>query len=112
MANVHVLDHPLIQHKLAILRNKKTSVKEFRELVGESVWLYPQNEVFHDLASAAHHHAMDVRYEVSEAHPLDIDSENPGIRFVESDGSSQVVRARYVVGADGSRSVCRNAIPA
>ena len=35
MANVHVLDHPLIQHKLAILRNKDTGVKEFRELVGE-----------------------------------------------------------------------------
>ncbi len=35
MATVHVLDHPLIQHKLAILRNKDTSVKEFRELVGE-----------------------------------------------------------------------------
>ena len=35
MANVHVLDHPLIQHKLAILRNKKTSVKEFRELINE-----------------------------------------------------------------------------
>ena len=35
MANVHVLDHPLIQHKLAVLRNKNTSVKEFRELVGE-----------------------------------------------------------------------------
>ena len=35
MSNVHVLDHPLIQHKLAILRNKETSVKEFRELVGE-----------------------------------------------------------------------------
>ncbi len=32
---VHVLEHPLIQHKLAILRNKNTSVKEFRELVGE-----------------------------------------------------------------------------
>ena len=35
MANVHVLDHPLIQHKLAILRNKNTSVKEFRELISE-----------------------------------------------------------------------------
>ncbi len=35
MANVHVLDHPLIQHKLAILRNKNTGVKEFRELVSE-----------------------------------------------------------------------------
>ena len=35
MDNVHVLNHPLIQHKLAILRSKETPVKEFRELVGE-----------------------------------------------------------------------------
>ena len=35
MSNVHILDHPLIQHKLAILRNKNTPVKEFRELIGE-----------------------------------------------------------------------------
>ena len=35
MANVHVLEHPLIQHKLSVLRNKNTSVKEFRELVNE-----------------------------------------------------------------------------
>ena len=35
MANVHILDHPLIQHKLAILRNENTGVKEFRELIGE-----------------------------------------------------------------------------
>ena len=35
MAEVHVLDHPLIQHKLAILRSKDTPVKEVRELVGE-----------------------------------------------------------------------------
>ena len=35
MANVHIMDHPLIHHKLAVLRNKETSVKEFRELVNE-----------------------------------------------------------------------------
>ena len=35
MANVHVLDHPLIQHKLAILRDKNTGTKEFRALVSE-----------------------------------------------------------------------------
>ena len=35
MGTVHVFDHPLIAHKLAILRNKKTGVKEFRELVSE-----------------------------------------------------------------------------
>jgi len=35
MSELHVYDHPLIQHKLSILRDKNTSVKEFRELVGE-----------------------------------------------------------------------------
>ena len=30
-----ILDHPLIQHKLSLLRNKNTGSKEFRELVGE-----------------------------------------------------------------------------
>ena len=35
MANVHVIDHPLIHHKLAVMRSKDTSVKEFRELVSE-----------------------------------------------------------------------------
>ncbi len=35
MSKVYVFDHPLIQHKLSILRDSETSVKEFRELVGE-----------------------------------------------------------------------------
>ena len=35
MGKVVVLDHPLIQHKLAILRNEKTGVKEFREMISE-----------------------------------------------------------------------------
>ena len=35
MSTVYELDHPLIQHKLAILRNQDTGVKEFRELISE-----------------------------------------------------------------------------
>ena len=35
MSELHVYDHPLIQHKLSILRDKNTSVKEFREIVSE-----------------------------------------------------------------------------
>ena len=35
MGKVHVLNHPLLQHKLSILRDKNTGVKEFREAVGE-----------------------------------------------------------------------------
>lgn len=35
MKNVTELNHPLITHKLAILRDKKTGTKEFRELIEE-----------------------------------------------------------------------------
>jgi len=39
MSKVCVFDHPLIQHKLSILRDKSTSVKEFRELISEIAML-------------------------------------------------------------------------
>lgn len=35
MEKVHVLNHPLLQHKLSILRDANTGVKEFREIVSE-----------------------------------------------------------------------------
>jgi uracil phosphoribosyltransferase len=39
MKNVFVLDHPLIQHKVALLRDKNTGSKEFREVVKELAML-------------------------------------------------------------------------
>lgn len=33
--NVFIFDHPLIRHKVAILRDEKTGMKEFRELIEE-----------------------------------------------------------------------------
>ena len=35
MAKVFIMDHPLVHHKLAVMRSKETPVKEFRELVNE-----------------------------------------------------------------------------
>ncbi len=35
MPNVTVLDHPLVKHKLTILRDKNTTTNEFRQIVGE-----------------------------------------------------------------------------
>lgn len=48
MSKVHVIDHPLVQHKLTIIRNKETGAKEFRELVNE-VALLMAYEVTRDL---------------------------------------------------------------
>lgn len=39
MSKVHVYDHPLILHKLSIIRDENTSVKEFREIIGEIAML-------------------------------------------------------------------------
>ena len=35
MSTVHVIDHPMIQHKLTIMRKKETGSKDFRELLKE-----------------------------------------------------------------------------
>jgi len=48
MGRVHVLDHPLIQHKLSLIRDKETGAKEFRELVSE-IALLMAYEVTRDL---------------------------------------------------------------
>ena len=58
MANVHILDHPLIQHKLTIIRDKETGTKTFREVVNEIARL--------------------MAYEVSRQMPLeDVEIETP-----------------------------------
>lgn len=39
MSDVYIMDHPLIQHKIGIMRDKSTSTKEFRDLVSEVAML-------------------------------------------------------------------------
>ena len=39
MSKLHILDHPLITHKLSIMRNKRTGSKDFRELLDEIAML-------------------------------------------------------------------------
>ncbi|MDO9200634.1 MAG: uracil phosphoribosyltransferase, partial [Hydrogenophaga sp.] len=35
MSNVHVIDHPLVQHKLTLMRRKDASTNSFRRLLNE-----------------------------------------------------------------------------
>ncbi len=48
MANITIFDHPLIQHKISILRNKDTDRKTFRELVDE-ITMFMCYEALRDL---------------------------------------------------------------
>jgi p-hydroxybenzoate 3-monooxygenase len=64
---------------------------DFQGLVGESAWLYPQTDVFIDLASARERDAADVRFGVSDTQIEDVTAARPRIRFTDADGVRQVV---------------------
>lgn len=85
---------------------------DFQALVGESVWLYPQNDVFIDLADARERDGGDVRFGIRDTEVVDITTSRPGIRFTNAAGAGQEIRCDFLVGADGSRSVCRMRVPA
>ena len=84
---------------------------DFRTLTGASVWLYPQTDVFIDLADARARDGGDVRFGISGTEVVDVTGSRPGIRFTDADGTDQEVRCSYLVGADGSRSICRHEVP-
>jgi uracil phosphoribosyltransferase len=48
-ANVHLVDHPLVQHKLSLMRNKEASTNSFRRLLNELAMLMTY-EVTRDVA--------------------------------------------------------------
>ena len=52
MGMVHTFDHPLIQHKLSLMRDKNTGAKEFRELL-EEISMLMVYEVTRDLPTEA-----------------------------------------------------------
>ena len=84
---------------------------DFQETVGASVWLYPQTDVFIDLADARRRDGGDVRFGVSDTEVFDIETDRPQVHFTDAEGIQHEIRASIVVGADGSRSKCRFLIP-
>ena len=84
---------------------------DFEDLVGESVWLYPQNEVFVDLAAARERDGGEVYFSVSDTEVLDLTSDTPKIRFTDAGGVVREIHAEILVGADGSGGICKWAIP-
>lgn len=84
---------------------------DFQDAVGQSVWLYPQNEVFWDLAQARERDGGQIFWSVADTAVHDVETETPRVSFTDASGQCREIRARILVGADGSRSVCRTAIP-
>ncbi|WP_111767061.1 4-hydroxybenzoate 3-monooxygenase [Nakamurella deserti] len=83
---------------------------DFTALAGTSVWLYPQTDVFLDLADAADRDGGDVRFGVADTEVTDV-LDRPRMAFTDADGVRREISCDYVVGADGSRGVTRHLFP-
>lgn len=83
---------------------------DFKGLVGESAWLYPQTDVFIDLADARERDGADVRFGITSTEVFEVTGDRPLIVYTDAEGQHQI-RCDYLVGADGSRSVCRQQMP-
>lgn len=78
---------------------------DFERLVGTSVWLYPQTDVFVDLHAARTRDGGDLRYGVRGTAVSDV-LDQPRVTYSDDSGEHEII-ADIVVGADGSRSICR-----
>jgi p-hydroxybenzoate 3-monooxygenase len=83
---------------------------DFAELVGRGVWLYPQHEVLKDLIAVRLGKGQDLRFGVTALRVEDAASDRPRLIATDADGSPLEIEADFVVGADGSRSVVREAV--
>jgi p-hydroxybenzoate 3-monooxygenase len=100
------------QHEGIELRFRGESHRiHFQDLVGASVWLYPQTDVFADLVDARTRDGGDVRFGVSGSRVLDPLTDRPGLAFTDIDGRPWELRCEVLVGADGSRSMTRHELP-
>ena len=97
-------------HRAGVRRGAATGSTSARSS-GASCQLYPQTEVFKDLADAHAREGRDVRFGVRDVSVVDIATPRPGVLFTDADGVSHELRCDYLVGADGSRSTCRLAVP-
>ena len=59
---------------------------DFQDLVGASIWLYPQTDVFIDLADARERDGGDVRFGVADARSR-TSTGRPVIRYTDADGA-------------------------
>ncbi|WP_395729576.1 4-hydroxybenzoate 3-monooxygenase [Nakamurella sp.] len=84
---------------------------DFTDLVGEAVWLYPQNEVFVDLAAARERDGGQVYWSVTDTAVRDQTTDTPTITFTGADGRAREIHCDILVGADGSHGVSKWSIP-
>lgn len=92
MSRTHILDHPLINHKISLLRDERTGTRDFRLIVDEIATLMSY-EVFSDLATEN----VDIRTPIGEANVPMLKGRKPAIVPILRAGLGMVNGLLYVM---------------
>jgi p-hydroxybenzoate 3-monooxygenase len=100
-----------VRHEAVIFRfDGENHRLDFAELVGQAVWVYPQTEVWKDLADARARSGGDIRY-LSKVTSLANVTTTPTIHVRDHEGRSGQIQCDILVGADGSHGLCKKVVP-
>lgn len=83
---------------------------DIESLTGNLVTVYGQTEVTKDLFKKRNEEGQIFHFNVENVQPVNLKSDSPSVLF-EIDGEKYEVSCDFVVGCDGSHSVCRSVIP-
>ncbi len=99
----------LIHHGIELRFNGRGHRIDFADLTGESIAIYPQQEVVKDLTDARLAAGGQVIFEVEDVAVEGFEASNPKIRF-RKDGIAQEIDCDFIAGCDGFHGICRPAI--
>jgi 4-hydroxybenzoate 3-monooxygenase len=83
---------------------------DFRELTGQSIVVYGQNEVIEDYIEAREASARPLNFEVSDVRVEDITTNRPKVHY-RKEGADHEIVCDFIAGCDGFHGICRLAIP-
>jgi p-hydroxybenzoate 3-monooxygenase len=102
----------LVHEGIRLRREGETRRIPITELTGRTVTIYGQQEVVKDLIEALLGRGGNVRFEVADVVPRDVEGGAPAIEFTDDAGLHRTLRCDFVAGCDGFHGVSSTMIPA
>ena len=106
-----LLRERLLHHGVYVKFRGELHHLDFQDLVGQSVMIYPQQEVVKDLVAHRLRQGGPILFEVSDVSVADLTGPRPRIRFTEKDGTAREIECDYIAGCDGFHGISRPSIP-
>ena len=102
----------LVHDGIYVRFNGRSHHVSIKELTGRSMYIYGQQESVKDLIALQLAAGGDIRFECSDVSIEGLDTEKPGLRYVDAAGNEARIACDFIAGCDGFHGISRPSIPA